>query len=488
MSGVCKLANALYKAMVGRADLEGKTYLEAFPELNGSEALKALDHAFSTGEAYAAQEHRVLLDRTGSGHLEECFFRFNLQHVTRGTGRVQGLMAVAVDVTDLVVAKRQAESSKLERQVLLAELEIAASAKDEFLAMLGHELRNPLAPILTALELMKRRGDLTTSKEQGIIHRQVRHLIRLVDDLMDVSRITRGTVSLREETVELGTVLSKAVEMVGLLMEQCGHTLETHIPASEMRWRGDPVRLAQVVSNLLTIAARYTPAGGRVSLSAHSDGNTAVITVTDNGQRIAEDVLPRVFDLLFQGTRNVHRAEGGLGVGLALVKSLVAAHGGTVHAHSDGPGLGSTFTVRVHLASPAQEQTEPAAHPANNHGPSRKILIVDDNEDAANLLADLMRRSGDDVRVAYESATALALVNTFRPEVALLDVGLPVMDGYELAAQIRQELGPASPKIYSLTGFGQPVDRERSVAEGLEGHFVKPVEVSRVLSAIANLS
>lgn len=482
-----ELANDLYRTMVGRPDLEGKSYLEAFPELRDNEVVAALDHAYATGTPFVAHEHRMLLDRTGSGQLEERFFRFNLQPITRGTGKVQGLMAVAVDVTDLVVARRQEETAKLEREALLVELEIAATAKDEFLAMLGHELRNPLAPILTALELMKRRGDLTTSKEQGIIHRQVRHLIRLVDDLMDVSRITRGTVSLREETVELGSVLAKAVEMVNLLIEQREHTLHTAFPSTGMRWRGDPVRLAQVVSNLLTNAARYTPVGGQIHLTAHCDGETAVITVADNGKGIAADVLPRIFDLFFQGTRNLHRPEGGLGVGLALVKSLVAAHGGTVHARSDGPGLGSTFTVRVPLSSQLPEVSEAMnAAISESVGPSRRVLIVDDNEDAANLLADVMRSSGHDVRVAFEPATALVLASAFKPEFALLDVGLPVMDGYELAAQIRRDLGELSPKIYSLTGFGQPGDQERSAAEGLDGHFVKPVEASRVLSVIGS--
>lgn len=484
-----ELANDMYRAMVGRSDLEGKTYLEAFPELHDTEGLKALDHAFSTGEPYVAQEHRVLLDRTGDGQVEERFFRFNLQPLRRETGQVHGLMVVAVDVTDIVVARRLEESARLEREELLQELETAASAKDEFLAMLGHELRNPLAPIVTALELMKRRGDIKTSKEQDIIHRQVRHLIRLVDDLMDVSRITRGKVSLREETVELGSVLTKAVEMVTLLMELRGHTLHTSIPGEGMLWRGDSVRLAQVVSNLLTNAARYTPSGGQIRLEAKREAETAVITVTDNGQGIAADVLPRIFELFYQGTRNVHRAEGGLGVGLALVRSLVAAHGGTVEAHSEGPGLGSTFTVRLLLAPALLDEVSEPAIPAeaNNQGPSRKILIVDDNEDAADLLADVLRDSGHDVRVAYDPAAALVVATSFKPEVALLDVGLPVMDGYELAAQIRKELQGSPTRIFTLTGFGQPGDVEKSAAAGLDGHFVKPVDAARVLAAVSEI-
>ncbi|CAN7514475.1 PAS domain-containing protein [Acidovorax sp. LjRoot129] len=482
-----QLANDLYKTMVGRQQLEGRTYLEVFPELQDSDALAALDHAFATGEPFVAHEHRMLLDRTGSGQLEECFFKFNLQPITRGTGKVQGLMVVAVEVTDLVVARRLAETAKMEREALLAELKIAANAKDEFLAVLGHELRNPLAPIVTSLELMKRRGDLTSSREQAIIHRQVRHLTRLVDDLMDVSRITRGKVSLRIEAVELGPVLTKAVEMVNLLIEQRGHTLHTDFPNTGMLCKADPVRLTQVVSNLLTNAARYTPDGGQIHLKARCDNGFAVISVSDNGQGISSDVLPRVFDLFFQGTRKVHQAEGGLGVGLALVKSLIVAHSGSVHVDSGGPGLGSTFTVSIPLAASSQATDELVPMSMSSKGPSRKVLIVDDNQDAADLLADLMRMSGHEVRVAYEPATALTLASTFRPDVALLDVDLPVMDGYELAAQIRKEMGGATPAMYSLTGFGQTSDRERSVAQGLAGHFVKPVEIDRLLLTLATL-
>lgn len=485
-----ELANDQYKAMVGRSDLEGKTYLEAFPELRHTQASSMLDHTFASGEPYVVKEYRMMLDRDGKGQLEECFFHFNLQPVRKRTGEVQGLMAVAVDVTDLVAARRVEEAARSEREDLLQKLEVAASAKDEFLAMLGHELRNPLAPIVTALELMKRRGDLKTSKEQDIIHRQVRHLIRLVDDLMDVSRIARGKVTLRKDTLELGSVLSKAVEMVTLLMEQRGHRLQADYPDTGMLWHGDPVRIAQVVSNLLTNAARYTPPGGQIHLTATRDGDAAVITVTDNGQGIPADVLPRIFDLFYQGARNGHIGQGGLGVGLALVKSLVTAHGGTVQAHSDGPGLGSTFTVRLSLVLEAQKHLPSAGLPDEPlpDGPSRKILIVDDNEDAADLLADVLRESGHEVRVAYEPATALTVASAFGPEVALLDVGLPVMDGYALAAQLRSELGDTFPlQIYSLTGFGQPSDREKSAAAGLAGHFVKPVEADRVLAAIAGM-
>jgi CheY-like chemotaxis protein/nitrogen-specific signal transduction histidine kinase len=395
-------------------------------------------------------------------------------------------MVIAVDVTDLVVARRGQERASAEREALLQELERASRTKDEFLAVLGHELRNPLAPIVTALELMKRRGDLKTSREQDTIQRQVQHLIRLVDDLMDVSRVTRGKLTLRQETVQLASVLAKAVEMVSVLMEQRQHTLNVVYPDEPLLWHGDPARLAQVISNLLTNAARYTPVGGLVQLKARQQEDGVVISVTDNGRGIDAHALPQVFDLFYQGAQTIERAAGGLGVGLALVKSLVAAHHGTVEARSAGPGQGSEFTVRLPL--PSHEGLNPVAPkaPALSQVAShrRRVLIVDDNQDAADLLGALFREHGHDARVAYDPATALMLVPSFKPEVAFLDIGLPVMDGYELAGLLRKELGEAAPlKIFSLTGFGQPADREKSMHAGMDGHFVKPVEADQVLQA-----
>jgi PAS domain S-box-containing protein len=481
-----ELANDAYKAMVGKFDLEGKAYAQALPELCArDDTLRILDEAFESGRPCVAEEHLTLVERAGTGRLDERYFKLSVQPLKR-VDRLYGLMLIAVDVTDLVAARRGQERASAEREALLRDLERASRAKDEFLAVLGHELRNPLAPIVTALELMKRRGDLKTSKEQDAIHRQVQHLIRLVDDLMDVSRVTRGKLTLREETVQLASVLAKAVEMVSVLMEQRQHTLNAVYPDSGMLWHGDPTRLAQVISNLLTNAARYTPLGGVIHLEAWQEEGDVVICVTDNGRGIEEDALPKVFDLFYQGAQTIERAAGGLGVGLALVKSLVAAHNGTVEACSAGPGQGSKFTVRLPLPSSDQLNAIAPEALALSKGTMlrRKVLIVDDNQDAADLLGAIFREHGHDARVAYDPAAALTLASSFKPEVAFLDIGLPVMDGYELAALLRKELGEAAPlKIFSLTGFGQPADREKSRRAGMDGHFVKPVEEAQVLQA-----
>jgi PAS domain S-box-containing protein len=378
--------------------------------------------------------------------------------------------------------------AQAERERLLAELETASRAKDEFLAMLGHELRNPLSPIVTALHLMKMRGDTRTAREQAIIERQLDHLTRLVDDLLDVSRITRGKVELRKERVELAEVLMKAVEMASPLLEQRSHRLEIDVPREGLACEGDPVRLAQVVSNLLTNAARYTPTGGRVWLQAAREGGELVVRVRDNGMGISKEMLPQLFDLFFQGRRGIERKEGGLGLGLALVKTLVALHGGSVAAASEGPDCGSEFTVRLPALDDAPATApqpgggaEPALAPS---GRGVRVLIVDDNIDAAEMLGRWLAEAGYEVKVAHDAADALQVAAAFAPDVALLDIGLPVLDGYELAAQLRRELAGRACRLIALSGYGQEADRARSEKAGFSQHLVKPVHPKALLALL----
>jgi PAS domain S-box-containing protein len=390
------------------------------------------------------------------------------------------------DVTEQYLALKNLERSSAERERLLAELEEASRAKDEFLAMLGHELRNPLSPIVTALQLMRMRGDTGTSREQGIIQRQVDHLVRLVDDLLDVSKHTRGKIELKKEWIDISEVLTKAVEMASLLLERRSHRLIVDVQAA-LRWQGDPVRLSQVVANLLTNAARYTDVGGEITLRACTRPGRAIeIAVEDNGIGISKEMQPRIFDLFFQGRRGIDRAEGGLGIGLALVKSLVALHGGTVTAHSDGPGRGSEFVIRL----PCVEE-EQAAHGLEAQsgapsaaGESRRILVVDDNADAADMLGHLLQASGHRVKVVYDPVAALQAIDAFKPDVAILDIGLPVTDGYDLAIRLRERLGRAACCFVALTGYGQEADRDRSLAAGFERHLVKPVDPAAVLAVV----
>ena len=357
------------------------------------------------------------------------------------------------------------------------EAEAATRTKDQFLAMLGHELRNPLAPITTALHLLKLRGQ-HWPRELEIIERQVVHLTRLVDDLMDVSRITRGKVELKPRRIEIHSVVMRAAEMASPLLEQRQHQVSIDVPAAGMMVSGDVDRLAQVFANLLSNAAKYTPRGGRVEIHARRDHEDIVIDVADNGQGLAGDLVPHVFDLFVQGPRSADRREGGLGLGLTLVRSLVALHHGRVEAHSDGPGRGSTFTVRLPAAfGPAPLTVPPASK-------RRRLLVVDDNVDAAETLAGVLRERHHSVAVAHDGPSALAAAEGFAPEVAVLDIGLPVMDGYEVAAKLRERMGTAAPAVLALTGYGQAHDRARSRAAGFHEHCVKPVDIDVLLRAI----
>ncbi len=385
-----------------------------------------------------------------------------------------------------VEAARAKEKDQREHERLLNELQNASRAKDEFLAMLGHELRNPLAPIVTALELMKLRGSGETTKERAIIERQVAHLVRLVDDLLDVAKITRGKVELRKENVEIAEVLTKAVEMASFVLEQRSQQLSIKIAAG-LRWHGDAVRLAQVVSNLLTNAARYTDPGGAITLSAEVEENDIVIRVKDNGRGISPELLPHVFDLFFQGSHTRDRAEGGLGIGLTLVRSLVQLHGGSVEALSAGVGKGSELVVRLPTRDAGEmvDRRRSDRHTAQvmTQKPKR-VLIVDDNRDAAELLSETLRAVGHSVTMARDPVEALALVDRCRPEIAVLDIGLPVMDGYELAMKLKEHAAVKDCRFIALTGYGQDHDKVRSVAAGFAAHLVKPVDVNKLLALL----
>jgi len=373
--------------------------------------------------------------------------------------------------SDRALAEAMAESERLN-----LDLNLSSRTKDEFLAMLGHELRNPLAPIVTALKLMKLR-DTDTVHEQAVIQRQVDHLVRLVDDLLDVSRIASGKVELRKETVALAEVLNKAAEMAGPLLEQKRHRLLVDV--ADVRWHGDPARLAQVVSNLLSNAARYTPAGGHVTLATRVQGASVQIQVTDDGNGIAPSLLPHIFDLFVQGDRQLDRAKGGLGIGLALVRNLVQMHGGQASAYSAGEGRGSTFTIT--LPGVLADQPPAPAAPAETlvaAGSGVRVLVVDDNQDAADSLGELLALLGYRAEVAYDPAQALALASAAMPEVAILDIGLPGMDGFELGGRLRGLTGGAGLKLVALSGYGQENDKTRSREAGFADHLVKPINIA----------
>jgi signal transduction histidine kinase len=466
---VCEFANNAYVGMIGNRPLLDLPLREALAELEGQGIFELLDRVFTTGEPHVGRSLPILLDR-GRG-AEEAFFDFVYQPLFED-GIVTGIAVVCFDVTALAMARRESEA--------------ANRAKDEFLAMLGHELRNPLAPILTALQLMRLRGVQGGVREREVIERQLRHLVGLVDDLLDVSRITRGKIQLRRETIDVADVVARAIEMTSPAIEERRHTLTVDVPR-RLSVEGDAGRLAQVFANLLTNAAKYTDAGGHIRIAAAQHGAEIEIAVTDNGSGIAPDMLPRLFDLFTQERQELDRSQGGLGLGLAIVRGLVEAHKGSVTVTSGGKGRGAAFTVRLPVAAVA-------VHPAAEPRPVRAgangcaVLLVDDNPDAADLLADSLRALGHEVQVAADGPSALSLVRTFRPEAVVLDIGLPVMDGFELAERLRQDGGLARVALIAVTGYGQEVDRSRTQSAGFGAHLVKPVDVHEVDAAIRSLS
>jgi CheY-like chemotaxis protein len=379
-------------------------------------------------------------------------------------------------VTEKILARVELESAR-------RAAEAANRAKDEFLAMLGHELRNPLAPIVSALELMDLQAETTAARERGVIARQVQHLTRLVDDLLDVSRVAKGQIELSTRVTELSSVVARALESTRPLFEQHERRLDVAVPELGLLVDVDVPRMTQALSNLLTNAVKYSDAGGQIGVSAERLGDEVRLTVTDNGTGIRSEILSRVFDLFAQETQASDRALGGLGLGLAIVKSVVTLHGGSVSAHSDGPGSGSAFSIRLPIAAGGVPKVavDPGSTPAES-ALVRRILVVDDNQDAAELLTLTLEASGHVVHTSFDGPAALQALQEFRADAAVLDIGLPGMDGYELAKQIRREHGAI--RLIALTGYGQPNDVELSRAAGFDAHLVKPVEVRLVLQAL----
>ena len=378
------------------------------------------------------------------------------------------------------------ERDLCERDLALQRSEASAREadhrKDEFLATLAHELRNPLAPIRNGLEILRRSGQLAgpAARARDMMERQLAHMVRLVDDLLDVSRISRGKVDLRLARITVQSALDHALESSRPAIEGYGHRLVLLLPHEPLWVEGDLTRLAQVVNNLLNNAAKYTPAGGRIELGAQVQDGRVVIHVADNGTGICGDMLPRVFDLFAQVDRTLERSQGGLGIGLSLVKKLVELHGGEIRAESEGPGQGSRFTVRLPLADPPGAAARPAASAAlaPRTATRRRVLVCDDNVDGAESLALMLGLLGHEVRTVHDGAHALATVATWRPDVALLDIGLPGMSGYELAQRLREDTALTGTLLVAVTGWGTDSDQRRSAEAGFDHHLTKPVEAA----------
>lgn len=397
------------------------------------------------------------------------------------------------DAADLSVAQDVADRGAIaiENSLLYRELKDTDRRKDEFLATLAHELRNPLAPIRNSLQILKMPKIDTATAEQtrDIMERQVHHLVRLVDDLLDVSRVMRGKIELRKEPVELSTIVARAVETAKPLIETQHHHLHLSVSPESLCLDADPVRLAQVVGNLLMNSAKYTEPHGSIWLSAQREGDALVLRVRDTGIGISPDMLPHIFELFVQADHAFTKAQGGLGIGLTLVKNLVEMHGGTVDATSGGLGKGSEFAVRLPLALPeSQRPVERGFEQTSTSPPSgNRLLVVDDNRDAANSLAMLLQLQGYQVRVVHDGPGALEAARDFCPEIIFLDIGMPGMDGYEVARRIRKMPGLENTVLAALTGWGQQEDRRRTTDAGFNHHLVKPPEPTAVEGVLAEL-
>jgi PAS domain S-box-containing protein len=403
-------------------------------------------------------------------------------------GRVRGSVGGFIDISE----RKALERALQQRAEQLAD---ADRRKDEFLAILAHELRNPLAPIRTALHVLR----MFDTREEGaewagqMIERQVQTLVRLVEDLLDVSRITCDKIRLRPERVDLADVVTRAVESARPLIDANRHRLSVSLPGGPFRLMADPTRLEQVFANLLNNAAKYTERGGTIGLAAERQGEEVVVRVRDTGFGIATDVLPRVFDLFTQADLTRDHSEGGLGIGLALVKRLVELHGGSVTAHSEGTGKGSEFVVRLPLVKEnggrvkeGKDETTSAPTPAPLPA-ARRILVVDDDRDAADSLALLLRLWGHEVRTSHDGQSALKAARSYQPDLVLLDIGLPGLNGYEVGRQLREEFGKEQMLLVAMTGYGQEEDRRRSQQAGFDHHWVKPVDPVALRALLAAL-
>lgn len=454
-----------------RAEICGRTDFEMFPATTADQFRQ--NDQLATQSPAGLQTVETLLHDDGIVH-HSLVTKFPIPGVDGQPALIGGM---AIDIT----ARIQAEDALRE----------ADRRKDEFLAMLAHELRNPLAPLSNSLQILRLSDDLTPAVEamRDVMQRQVDHLVRLVDDLLEVSRITRGKVELRKELVELAAIIAGAVETSRPLIESAGHQLAVTICSEPLTVDADPVRLGQVVSNLLNNAAKYTEDGGQIWLTVRAEQNEALISVRDTGAGIPAEMLPRIFDMFAQLDSTMRRAQGGLGIGLTLAKTLVDMHGGGIEARSDGPGQGSEFIVRLPLASapPRAIASRPATPTAAAPLPAHRILVVDDAPVAAEMLSKLLRKLGQEVRTAHSAAQALELAAVDPPDLVISDLGMPHVDGLELARRLRAMPQMQDRVLVALTGYGQDGDKRRTKEAGFDQHLVKPVSLETLRGLLGSL-
>ncbi len=460
-------------------ELVGRDFREVLEILWGAaiaeEILARFRHTLETGEPFTAPEFsEARFDRPAKES-----YHWQIHRIVTPDGRF-GVVCYFMDISAQMQLSNELRQSA-------ADLSESDHRKNEFLAMLAHELRNPLAPIRYALQIMQlAKGDTSAVvSAAAMMERQISQMVRLVDDLLDVSRISRGRIELRRGRVELASAVHHALEAARPLAEDMHHELTVTVTPQPVWLHADPTRLAQIIGNLIINASKYTNEGGRISVTVNQEDEHAVIRVKDTGIGLAPDHLLRIFDMFVQVDTSLERSVGGLGIGLTLVKILVELHGGTIEARSAGIGHGSEFVVRLPVLVDAADSL--AAFPGSvpTTSAARRILVVDDNEDSANSLAELLRLSGHEVHTAYDGLAAVAAAETIQPEVMLLDIGLPKLNGYEVCRRIRDEAWGKPMMIVALTGWGQDEDRERSRDAGFDGHAVKPVDFTMLTHILA---
>ena len=479
IEGKVTFLNPMAEMMTGwkTAEASGQPLEKVFNTINEDTrkpARNPVDRVLRDGVVVGLANHSALIGKDGT----ERSIEDSAAPIRNTTGRISGAVMVFRDVTQ----RRRAEKA----------LKEADQKKDHFLAILAHELRNPLVPIRNGLQILNLAGnDLTTAENaRAIMDQALNQLVRLVDDLLDVSRITTGKLKLRKERVELAAVVQSAVETTRPLIDEQGHHLSVRLPATSILLDADPTRLAQVFSNLLNNAAKYSEQGGQITLAAEPVGHEVIVRVTDRGIGISADHLPRIFQLFAQVETASDRSQGGLGIGLSLVRGLVEMHGGTIEARSGGPGRGSELIVRLPQAKPellSQSQAEEPARQKTSAKPKYRILVVDDNRLSAQSTAVALSLMGHELATALDGIEAIELARKFRPEVILMDIGLPEMNGHEIARRIRQQPRGKNILLIAVTGYGQEEDRRRSLEAGFDHHLVKPLNFAELKNKLSEL-